>query len=551
MQTSVIRQRVADFLKQHAPFDILSEADLLELAGSGKVKFHQSEEYVVRQNGPKPPFIWVIQQGRVELIDEGTSGERLCDVIGEGDIVGLDQFDGDGSCRYSARTANDVILYGVAAAVFESLIDRYPDVKRFLAAHFSISSSQGFKRTSWLEAAAPPSEFLVARSNGGDASVSFTTRSAIQEMLRLRSEEILITPAGPVLTASDLALFCNHNPARMIAILRGAKSLAEIKPLLPQCERMIREALAEPGDAGDCCRIAAEVQCAIAEACIRMAEDTVKQRGIAASSIPCCWVLFGASGRGDSAFPGLPTIAAVYDDSGETTVRDTIYYAAVVGETANQFYACGLIGPGDHWPEGVQPSMPLSEWMKFFEETIRNPIAYDLYARREFFDLSPLAGEERILRQLQGHIQAELEVYQAAVALLANDTLANLPPMTFFQGLVLDLEGGQHEGFDIAETVIAPLSNAARVFALAKRNLARANTLERFEQAALDYPESAALLREAAEAFRIGLYYQAFSDGARINPAKLAKFDQTLLKTAFASIQRFLEFTVSTMVPDL
>src|SRR5688500_12027561 len=49
VNTSVIQYRVADFLKRYAPFDSLPDQDLLDLAGSGRVKFHESEEYVYQQ----------------------------------------------------------------------------------------------------------------------------------------------------------------------------------------------------------------------------------------------------------------------------------------------------------------------------------------------------------------------------------------------------------------------------------------------------------------------------------------------------------------------
>src|SRR5580765_4367499 len=135
MKTSVIRYRVADFLKQHPPFDAISEQDLLDLSGSGRVKFHESEEYLYYQGDAKSPLIWIIQQGRVELLEKSTSGDELHDVLGEGDLLGLERFAGDGACLYSARTSTDVILYGVDAAAFESVAARYPLVKRFLAAH--------------------------------------------------------------------------------------------------------------------------------------------------------------------------------------------------------------------------------------------------------------------------------------------------------------------------------------------------------------------------------------------------------------------------------
>jgi len=212
------------------------------------------------------------------------------------------------------------------------------------------------------------------------------------------------------------------------------------------------------------------------------------------------------------------------------------------------FHACGLAGPAQHWPEGAQPCMPLSQWIRLYCETIRNPVSNDLFGRREFFDLWPLAGDRSIFRTLQDYILLELRDHETAIPLLANDTLIHLPPLTFFQGLALDLDGAQLDSFDISKAVISPLADAARVFALAKRRLTPANTLERFATALLDFPEGASIIREAADAFRIGLYYQTLMGTSQINPGKLAKFDQLLLKTAFSSIQRFLEYIQSTFV---
>lgn len=602
MKTAIIRQRVADFLKGHSPFDVFSEPDLLAIAASGRVKFHESEEYVFRQGDAPGQFVWVIQQGRVELLEGTAEGERLRDVSGEGDMLGLERFAGHDSYLYSARTASDVILYGVAAATFESLSATYPSVRRFLSAHFSGSASVGFNRTSWLDADGPPLEFLRARlvSLPGDAAAPeiaaaladsrnglaafvhddgraigtvsalelctnrlsdvrtsqpavapvLTTRAAIRQMLRHRTDRVSITADGTsggrlqaLLTGPELALFCGHNPAHLIRAIRHAASVAELEPLLRRATRMVLDGLAQPHDVDDCCLIGIETTSALAEACIRMAHADVVAAGIEAPSVPYCWVMFGTAARGDSPGPCLPTIAAVYDDSEHSyQTDDSLYFAALAGETVARFHACELDGPGLYWPDGARPSMPLSEWKRLYSETIRNPLGHDLYARREFFDLSPLTGDASILSALQDHILLELRDHQTAIPLFANDTLAQLPPLTFFRGLVLDLDGAQRDGFNIEEAVVNPLTAAARVFALAKRRLSPAGTLERLKAATLDFPEAAAILREAAHAFRIGLYYQALAGSPRIDPGTLGKFDQLLLKAAFSSIQRFLQF---------
>ncbi len=47
MRASTISYRVADFLKQHPPFDVLDEAVLLDLASHGRVKMHECGERLV------------------------------------------------------------------------------------------------------------------------------------------------------------------------------------------------------------------------------------------------------------------------------------------------------------------------------------------------------------------------------------------------------------------------------------------------------------------------------------------------------------------------
>lgn len=76
--------------------------------------------------------------------------------------------------------------------------------------------------------------------------------------------------------------------------------------------------------------------------------------------------------------------------------------------------------------------MPLSEWTRLYSETMQSPMDHDLYARRDFFDLAVLSGESSILDSLEKHIQHEMQDHSTTIALLANDTLIHLPPLTFF-----------------------------------------------------------------------------------------------------------------------
>lgn len=89
MKAESIAVRIADFLKDHAPFSFLNMDDLTDLAASGKVKFHEDGEYIFTEGHPRDQFMYVIQQGRVKILESNGNEERLVDLRGRGDLLGL------------------------------------------------------------------------------------------------------------------------------------------------------------------------------------------------------------------------------------------------------------------------------------------------------------------------------------------------------------------------------------------------------------------------------------------------------------------------------
>jgi CBS domain-containing protein len=153
-----------------------------------------------------------------------------------------------------------------------------------------------------------------------------------------------------------------------------------------------------------------------------------------------------------------------------------------------------------------------------------------------------LGGDAELIQETSEWLRDQLTRADLLVPLLASDTLGHLPPLTFFSGLVLALDGSAQEELDLARTALWPISDAARVFALAA-GLPDVSTLERLARAA-GISDSPDVFRDAAEAYRIALYHQALAGSSRLEPARLARLDQRLLKTAFQSVLRLLETTM-------
>jgi signal-transduction protein with cAMP-binding, CBS, and nucleotidyltransferase domain len=545
MNTSVIRYRVADFLKRHAPFDTVPETELIALAAKGRVKFHEADEYIHRLGQSKTPYVWFVQQGRVELLLERSEDQQLLDVAGEGDLLGLDRYVGDGSYRCSARTTTDVIVYALDAGAFELLMTRHPEVERYLEAHYSVTAATA-GRASWLDAAAPTAAFLAERPVGPaeempELVVPFTTRDAVRVLLDHQVERARAGEA--VLTAEDLALFCNYNPARLQRELRTGRTAAELGPFLQIAGRMVLDGLARPADVDDCARMATQLVSAATAACIRLAEQDAQAAGIERPKGRMAWFAYGTLARGELLRLIPPKVGVVFDDTrlGETTAA-SIYGTVVAGRVSDWLHRCGLHGAAARWPEGVHPCMALTEWRNFFASTIQRPAEQQLFERRTFFDIRPLSGEETMQTELLDWLGAQIRESRTLVPLLACDTLENLPPLTFFSGMVVGLDGSERRELDLASKLLHPISDAARVFALAAGHT-QVNTLLRLETAAADFPGSAGVFRDAAEAYRVAMYQQAQAGGPSIDPGKLARLDQRVLKTAFASVFRLLELT--------
>ena len=147
------------------------------------------------------------------------------------------------------------------------------------------------------------------------------------------------------------------------------------------------------------------------------------------------------------------------------------------------------------------------------------------------------------------------------VPLLANDSMANLPPLTFFQGLVVQDDGERSDRFDLRRGALRPLADVGRVFTLERADSFQTATVARFEAAGvetgaaidsemdtdsgLENAQQRGLFADAASTFRVALYHQArigLRDGAG-GWEIVSKLEQQVLKNGFRTIMKLFQFT--------
>jgi CBS domain-containing protein len=630
LKTAAIAHRVADFLRRYPPFQYLTEEELLGMVAGGRVLFHEDEEVVFEQGQSRKPYIYVIQQGVVRLVEVNEGGESLRDVRGEGDLLGVGRYLGIGQHVYTARTETDVILYALPAQLFWDAVKRCARASRFLAAYFSstimppeLESRRGRSEElrlgrqpiDWMTRVVPTSTDLVTcdvstplrtvasrlAERGAPAAVIVdpagaalglvtprmlsdqvasgqvaadapaaelmtvapTAAGGLQAgvyltlMAELQAEHVLLTADGSndsplvgLLSRGDLTRIQGTAPLSIVDDIARARNIGQLAQLRARAEAVIASGLTGPEAVRWLAPIAGAFDAAVLRRVVALVEGALAAEGHDNPELGHCWVFFGSAGRGELLTLYDLDHGLVYEDPGPERSRMARGYFLELGRRVSAgLAACGFVTTA----KGIVAGHPsacrsVAEWERAFSRWISDPIESCVYRATSFFDLRPIHGDCRLVERLARHIHGEEDRNPSFVPLLVNDSMANLPPLTFFRGLVIDDGGGYTETLDLQRATLQPIVDIARALALDCGVRQGATTLDRLRALAPENDEIAVLIDETAAAFRNALYLRARTglttgtDGGQVDPAKLTRLEQTLLKSGFRSVLRLMEY---------
>jgi len=604
VETAVISHRVADFLKKHPPFNAMDEADLLELSRQGRVRFFEANEYITWQGESYRMQVMVIQQGTVSLWDESGDAPELRDVRGEGDMLGIEQFDGDGVYAYSARSSSDVLIYGFPAIEFEALVLKYPYARRFAAAYGSgsgdLSAADGRRgpHAIFLQDVAVRERLLSCASN-------VSIREAVGKMRDTGTDSIVVLDsekrALAVLTSGDflrwivegggdpresvstlvrsapLAVAPNASVSDVVLAMGSSEDVAVILTAdgtaAGRVQAVVTSKDLEPVFGDQPVAILRDIPNAANVQVLRelnkRARSFVLQQLTSAASVewlarftslidlriarrvvslcnvahlPVTWCFYGSSGRRESLTRVCPQLLLIAeDDRGRDQLLDAFQ------SVTESFAECGYLPANDSSFERQYLVASAAEWKQRFGNWLRDPVLNEMYRARPLFDSRPIFGTEAPWHEIETAVTGAMN--RSFLQILANDCLTSLPPLTFFHDAVVNEIGEESAIFRLDHSAVQPLVDVGRVFGMAANRVVSSSTLERFARARSLLPEHESIFREAAETFRIVLWQQSRigisqgTDGAELPPALLSRFDRQILKNGFRSILRLLEFT--------
>ena len=604
MDTSTISYRVADFLKRHPPFQAIEEGDLLELAARGRVRFHEANEYILWQGEPHKLHVFVIQQGTVSLWDEADGRTALRDVRGAGDMLGIERFTGAPCCLHSARSASDVVIYSFPASDFEDLVLKYPYARQFVEAHDTVTAD-----FQWGKDTRAPQEMFLHDVVGRKALESCSARTSVRDvatlMLTTGSDAIAVVDGGhrvqAVVTVNAVlawvAAGAGHSDQPITGLLRSAPtavgSAASVTDGVLAIAEADADALAVTSDGSssgqlqalvtsrEIARVFGDQPISILRE-IRLAANTRelcelnhRARALAlryltsAASLDwlarfvsltdvnivkrilalaggeqssACWCFCGASGRGESLTRHAPQLVLIVEDENGRPELQQRYE-----RVSDALTECDYLARVDMPFDRSFHLASKAEWQTRYEKWLRDPVRAQMYLARPLFDLRPVHGRRSLWHDVEATVVGAVD--RDFLQVLANDCLASLPPLTFFQDAVVE-ESGEHTAvFRLERSALQPLVDVGRVFGMAANKVLGTSTRERFACARTLLPEHESIFREASETLRILLWQQARigigqdTSGSELPPALLSRHDRHVLKSGIRSILRLVEFT--------
>jgi CBS domain-containing protein len=254
-----------------------------------------------------------------------------------------------------------------------------------------------------------------------------------------------------------------------------------------------------------------------------------------------CWIALGSQGRREQTLATDQDNAIVFADDADTdaTRRAVLPLARRVNEALDR---CGFpLCRGEVMASNPRCCLSLREWRERFASWIDRPDPQALLNATIFFDFRPIHGERSASDDLRGWLSSYAEDRGRFLFPMAQNALANRPPLGLFRDFVLTDGDGYPDTLDLKVSGVQLFVVTARIYSLAD-GVAATNTLERLAATAgvRGIPAQEAEAWTAAFRFiqllrlRHNAAQRARGDPVhnRLDPATLNELERRMLKEA-------------------
>lgn len=371
-------------------------------------------------------------------------------------------------------------------------------------------------------------------------------------MMRHRIHHLCITASGKpdsqiqgIISEHDLLVVQANNPAVLIREIQRAQDTETLRMIREKAEVLLHKYLLQEVAINFISKMMTEINDALIQKAIILAEEQVQQEGLEKPDTKWCWLALGSEGRCEQLLRTDQDNALLYEDVPEAE-HETVqfYFQALAGKITQLLNECGFdYCPGDMMASNPKWCKTLSQWKNQFYKWIVEPTAQNIMYCNIFFDFRGIYGQVELADQLSQFIIDCIEEKAMFLPFLASDAIRIPPLLTFFRNFVVEKSGEHKDQFDIKGRAMMPLADAARVLILEAKQVKITNTIQRFRKMAEIDPVNQELFIQAAEAYEILMRFRALqglknkNSGRYFKPTELSKMQRLSLRNSFKPIQ--------------
>ncbi|MDM8541004.1 DUF294 nucleotidyltransferase-like domain-containing protein [Desulfococcaceae bacterium HSG9] len=372
---------------------------------------------------------------------------------------------------------------------------------------------------------------------------------ALLEMMRKNVKHLAVTDVhGRVvdaITNRDLVTAQGRSPLFLIREIGDAPTIAEIINKHSQLAGQIKNLINSGAKARNVTRMITTISDAILNKLIGFAIDELGE-----PPVKFVFMILGSEGRKEQTLKTDQDNAIIYGDVPETSEAQVKRYFLAFSEkvctwldqAGYTFCKGGIMAQNPKWCQS------LSAWKQNFSNWIYHAEAENLLQASIFFDFRGAYGETELIDQLRQFLFESLSGWAGFFRHLTENAIYFKPPLGFFRNFIVESEGEHRDSFDI-KSAMQPIVDFARIYAL-KYQLDETNTQERLYQLylkeiltpqeynELDKAYSFMMQLRFIRQFTVVLEQNGQPDNY-INPKKLSRIEQTMLKEIFKRIANF------------
>jgi CBS domain-containing protein len=383
---------------------------------------------------------------------------------------------------------------------------------------------------------------------------------ALMSMMQENVKHMAVTGSDDrvvgILTNRDILTSRGRSPLILIREIQATDSLDQITHLHEQLPAVVQNLIRNGAKAGNLTRLITTVSDTILVKLLDMAIAKMGQP-------PCrfAFMVMGSEGRKEQTLKTDQDNAIIYEDPSESSGEDVhAYFMGLAEMVCTWLDQVGYdFCKGNVMAKNPQWCQPVSVWKQYFSTWTHQAEAEDLLQASIFFDFRGGYGDMTLVSDLRQYLMDTLLGWAGFFRHMTENALYFRPPLGFFRNFIVESKGEYRDSFDI-KSAMMPIIDIIRIYSL-KYGIAETNTPERMLQLyykkKLTWDTYSEL--EHAYGFLMQLRFSRQVNAVLIdktgpnnfvNPKKLTRIEQTMLKEIFARIDRMqkhisFEFTGS------